>query len=49
MHKIKKMKDSNRIKLFLVDDDAVFFKAAEINFRQHADFEIEIFPTANYA
>jgi two-component system, OmpR family, response regulator len=39
------MKDSNKIKLFLVDDDAVFLKASEINFRQHADFEIETFPT----
>lgn len=34
-----------KIKLFLVDDDAVFLKALEIKFLQHADFAIETFPT----
>ncbi len=34
-----------KIKLFLVDDDAVFLKSLEIEFLQHADFEIETFPT----
>lgn len=32
-----------KIKLFLVDDDAVFLKALEIQFLQHADFTIETF------
>ena len=34
-----------KIKLFLVDDDAVFLKSLEIEFLQHADFTIETFPT----
>ena len=33
------------IKLFLVDDDAVFLKSLEIDFQQHADFIIETFAT----
>ena len=33
------------IKLFLVDDDAVFLKSLEIDFLQHADFVIETFAT----
>ena len=37
--------DSNRIKLFLVDDDALFLKALEIEFMQHADFVIETYAT----
>src|SRR3989344_4460630 len=39
------MKNGNRIKLFLVDDDAVFLKSLEIEFLQHADFVIETFAT----
>jgi two-component system, OmpR family, response regulator len=35
----------NKIKLFLVDDDAVSLKLSEINFLQHADFEIETYAT----
>ncbi len=35
----------NKIKLFLVDDDAVFLKSLEIEFLQHADFIIETFAT----
>ena len=35
----------NRIKLFLVDDDAVFLKSLEIDFIQIADFDIETFST----
>ncbi len=31
------------IKLFLVDDDAVFLKSLEIEFLQHADFSIETY------
>lgn len=35
------MKNQNKIKLFLVDDDAVFLKLLEIEFLEHGDFEIE--------
>ena len=34
----------NKIKLFLVDDDAVFLKLLEIEFMEHGDFEIETYP-----
>lgn len=37
------MKTQNKIKLFLVDDDALFLKSLEIEFLDHADFEIETF------
>ncbi|MEI6682489.1 MAG: response regulator [Bacteroidota bacterium] len=39
------MKTENKIKLFLVDDDALFLKSLEIEFLQHADFAIETFAT----
>lgn len=39
------MKTKNKIKLFLVDDDAVFLKSLEIQFLEHADFEIETYAT----
>ncbi len=39
------MSSENKIKLFLVDDDAVFLKSLEIEFLQHADFSIETFAT----
>ena len=39
------MKNDNKIKLFLVDDDALFLKSLEIEFLQHADFTIETFET----
>jgi len=32
-----------KIKLFLVDDDAVFLKLLEIEFKQHADIDIRTF------
>jgi two-component system, OmpR family, response regulator len=35
----------DKIKLFLVDDDALFLKSLQIEFMQHADFEIETFAT----
>ena len=35
----------NKIKLFLVDDDAVSLKLSAINFLQHADFDIETYAT----
>jgi len=34
-----------KIKLFLVDDDAVFLKSLEIDFLHHADFIIETYST----
>lgn len=36
---------NEKIKLFLVDDDAVYLKSLEIEFLQNADFEIETFAT----
>ena len=39
------MKNENKIKLFLVDDDALFLKSMEIEFMEHADFVIETFAT----
>lgn len=36
---------NEKIKLFLVDDDAVFLKSLEIEFLQHADFIIETYST----
>jgi two-component system OmpR family response regulator len=39
------MKNENKIKLFLVDDDALFLKSLEIEFLQSADFTIETYPT----
>ena len=37
--------NSEKIKLFLVDDDALYLKSLEIDFLQRADFEIETYPT----
>jgi DNA-binding NtrC family response regulator len=37
--------NKEKIKIFLVDDDALFLKNLEIEFKQHADFEIETYPT----
>ena len=39
------VKNENKINLFLVDDDAVFLKALEIEFLHHSNFEIETFAT----
>lgn len=39
------MKTETKIKLFLVDDDAVFLKALEIEFLHNGDFDIETFST----
>jgi DNA-binding NtrC family response regulator len=36
---------NDKIKLFLVDDDAVFLKSLEIEFHQHTDFTVETFAT----
>ena len=37
--------EQEKIKLFLVDDDALYLKSMEIQFLNHADFIIETFPT----
>lgn len=39
------MKNGNKVKLFLVDDDVVFLKSLEIEFLQSGDFEISTFVT----
>lgn len=39
------MNTTKKIKLFLVDDDAVFLKASEIEFLQNGDFIIEPYAT----
>ncbi len=35
----------NKIKFFLVDDDAVYLKLLEIQFLEHGDFDIETYST----
>lgn len=35
--------NTSKTQLFLVDDDAVFLKALEIDFLQHSDYEIRTF------
>lgn len=37
--------NNKKIKLFLVDDDAVYLKSLEIDFLDHADISIETFAT----
>ena len=37
------MKNNDKIKIFLVDDDAIFLKLLEIEFLQNADFDIVTF------
>lgn len=39
------MKNENKIKIFLVDDDALCLKSLEIEFMEHADFIIETYAT----
>ncbi len=39
------MNTKNKIKIFLVDDDAVYLKSLEIEFMQHGDFSIETYAT----
>ena len=39
------MMKNEKIKLFLVDDDALYLKSLEIDFLQRADFYIETFTT----
>lgn len=42
------MKDENKIKIFLVDDDALYLKSLEIEFLEHADFIIETYATGEH-
>ncbi|HAQ17966.1 MAG TPA: response regulator [Prolixibacteraceae bacterium] len=37
--------NNDKIKIFLIDDDALFLKSLEIDFLQHADFIIETYAT----
>ncbi|MFA6947193.1 MAG: response regulator [Pedobacter sp.] len=37
--------NNKKIRIFLVDDDALFLKSLEIEFLQHADFIIETYAT----
>lgn len=37
--------NKEKIKIFLVDDDALFLKSLEIEFLEHADFKIETYAT----
>lgn len=39
------MKNDTKVKIFLVDDDALFLKSLEIEFLENADFSIETYPT----
>jgi two-component system OmpR family response regulator len=41
----RKVNIEEPIKLFLVDDDALFLKSLQIEFLEHADFKIETYPT----
>ena len=39
------MNSNNKVKLFLVDDDAMYLKLLEIEFLQYPDFTLETYPT----
>ncbi|HZL08674.1 MAG TPA: response regulator [Prolixibacteraceae bacterium] len=39
------MNNETKIKVFLVDDDALFLKALEVDFLQHSNFIIETYAT----
>jgi len=43
------MTDKTKIKIFLVDDDAVYLKLLAIEFLEHADFAIETYATGELA
>jgi two-component system OmpR family response regulator len=43
------VKNENKIKLFLVDDDALFLKSLEIEFTEHADFTEDEYTIETYA
>jgi two-component system, OmpR family, response regulator len=37
--------NKDRVTIFLVDDDAVFLKSLEIDFKNHGDFDVQTFAT----
>jgi DNA-binding NtrC family response regulator len=37
--------ENSKIKIFLVDDDALYLRSLELEFTQHADFNIETYAT----
>ncbi|MES2619757.1 MAG: response regulator [Bacteroidota bacterium] len=39
------MNNGNKIKIFLVDDDALFLKSLELEFLEQGDFSVETFAT----
>ena len=39
------MNTAQKMKLFLVDDDALFLKSLEIEFQQYSNFDVETYPT----
>lgn len=39
------MNTNQKIKLFLVDDDALLLKSMELDFKEHTEFEIETYAT----
>jgi DNA-binding NtrC family response regulator len=39
------IKNETKIKIFLVDDDALFLKSLEIEFMENGDFVMETYPT----
>ncbi|QIH37507.1 response regulator [Flavobacterium sp. Sr18] len=39
------MNTNDKVKIFLVDDDALFLKSLEIEFLENADFIVETYPT----
>ncbi len=39
------MENENKVKLFLVDDDALLLRSLEIQFQEHSDFIIKTFST----
>jgi DNA-binding NtrC family response regulator len=39
------MNTTDKVKIFLVDDDALFLKSLEIEFLENADFIVETYPT----
>lgn len=42
------MNSDNKVKIFLVDDDVVFLKSLELEFRERGDFEIETFVSGEH-
>lgn len=44
-NELKTSLPTGKIKIFLIDDDAVYLKLMEIEFLQHGDFDIETYPT----